>query len=194
MLAGRSPENPKDIPRKQHRSLVATNSHFDYADTDRSETSPNCFRLFGNFVAGIFYGARTFGLENLPEAGFLLVPNHMTYVDAVVLQLACPRQIRFIVHESIYQIGWLTPSFKLVEAIPISNLHAKEALRHAAERIRKGEIVCIFPEGELSRTGTLIKLHKGFELIARLADAKLCRFGWTVSGVRFFPSKGAGTF
>ena len=94
----------------------------------------------------------------------------MTYVDAVVLQLACPRPIRFIVHESIYQIGWLTPIFKLVEAIPISNVRAKEALREAADRIRKGEIVCIFPEGELSRTGTLIKLRKGFELIARLAE------------------------
>ena len=97
----------------------------------------------------------------------------MTYVDAVVLQLACPRPIRFIVHESIYRIGWLTPIFKLVEAIPISNVRAKEALRQAADRIRKGEIVCIFPEGELSRTGTLIKLRKGFELIARIAECNV---------------------
>jgi acyl-[acyl-carrier-protein]-phospholipid O-acyltransferase/long-chain-fatty-acid--[acyl-carrier-protein] ligase len=73
-------------------------------------------------VAGIFYRVKTFGLENLPESGFLLVPNHMTYVDAVVLQLACPRPIRFIVHETIYRIGWLTPIFKLIEAIPISNV------------------------------------------------------------------------
>ncbi|MBV9299567.1 MAG: AMP-binding protein [Verrucomicrobia bacterium] len=131
------------------------------------------FRLFGNLVAGIFYHVKTFGIENLPEAGFLLVPNHMTYVDAVVLQLACPRPIRFIVHESIYRIAWLTPIFKLVETIPISNLRAKEAIREAAERIRKGEIVCIFPEGELSRTGTLIKLRKGFELIARLAECEV---------------------
>jgi acyl-[acyl-carrier-protein]-phospholipid O-acyltransferase/long-chain-fatty-acid--[acyl-carrier-protein] ligase len=131
------------------------------------------FRFFGNFVAAIFYRVRTFGLENLPASGFLLVPNHMTYVDAVVLQLACPRPIRFIVHESIYRIRWLTPIFKLVEAIPISNIRAKEALRHASERIRKGEIVCIFPEGELSRTGTLIKLRKGFELIARIAECNV---------------------
>ncbi len=131
------------------------------------------FRFFGNLVAGIFYRVRTFGLENLPQSGFLLVPNHMTYVDAVVLQLSCPRPIRFIVHESIYRIGWLTPVFKLVEAIPISSVRAKEALREAADRIRKGEIVCIFPEGELSRTGTLIKLRKGFELIARLAECDI---------------------
>src|SRR6478609_923148 len=95
------------------------------------------FRLLGILVARTLYRVKTFGLENLPKTGFLLVPNHMTYVDAVLLQLACPRPIRFIVHESIYRIGWLTPIFKLVEAIPISNVRAKEALREAADRIRR---------------------------------------------------------
>jgi acyl-[acyl-carrier-protein]-phospholipid O-acyltransferase / long-chain-fatty-acid--[acyl-carrier-protein] ligase len=131
------------------------------------------FRLFGTLVAGTIYRVKTFGLENLPSTGFLLVPNHMTYVDAIVLQLACPRPIRFIVHESIYRIALLTPIFKLIEAIPISNVRAKEAVRAAADRIRSGEIVCIFPEGELSRTGTLLKLRKGFELIARLAECEV---------------------
>ena len=131
------------------------------------------FRLFASLVAGIIYRVKTFGLENLPKAGFLLVPNHMTYVDAVVLQLACPRPIRFVVHESIYRIGWLNPIFRLLEAIPISSVRAKEAVRVAADRIRAGEIVCIFPEGELSRTGTLIKLRKGFELVARLAECEV---------------------
>jgi len=127
------------------------------------------FRLFGGILAGTFYRVKTFGLENLPKSGFLLAPNHMTYVDAVVLQLACPRPIRFVVHESIYRIKWLNPIFRLIEAIPISNTRAKDALREAAMRIKAGEIVCIYPEGELSRTGTLLKLRKGFELVSRLA-------------------------
>ncbi len=131
------------------------------------------FRLFGILVARTIYRVKTFGLESLPKTGFLLVPNHMTYVDAVVLQLVCPRPIRFIVHESIYRVACLTPIFKLIEAIPISNVRAKEAVRAAADRIRRGEIVCIFPEGELSRTGTLLKLRKGFELIARLAECEV---------------------
>ncbi|MGA7124843.1 MAG: AMP-binding protein [Chthoniobacterales bacterium] len=129
------------------------------------------FRSVAGIVARLIYRTRTFGLENLPEAGFLLLPNHMSYVDAVVLQLACPRPIRFVVHESIYQVKWLTPIFELVRAIPISSTHAKDAIRAAADQIKAGEIVCIFPEGELSRTGVLIKLRKGFELVARLADA-----------------------
>jgi acyl-[acyl-carrier-protein]-phospholipid O-acyltransferase/long-chain-fatty-acid--[acyl-carrier-protein] ligase len=121
-------------------------------------------------VAGTFYRVKTFGLENLAKSGFLLVPNHMTYVDAVVLQLACPRPIRFIVHESIYRVSWLQPIFRLIEAIPISSGRARDALREAASRIKQGEIVCIYPEGELSRIGTLLKLNRGFELIARLAE------------------------
>jgi acyl-[acyl-carrier-protein]-phospholipid O-acyltransferase / long-chain-fatty-acid--[acyl-carrier-protein] ligase len=129
------------------------------------------FRSVAGVIARLIYRTRTFGLENLPEGGFLLLPNHMSYVDAVVLQLACPRPIRFVVHESIYQVKWLTPIFKLVRAIPISSTHAKEAIRRAADQIKAGEIVCIFPEGELSRTGVLIKLRKGFELVARIADA-----------------------
>jgi acyl-[acyl-carrier-protein]-phospholipid O-acyltransferase / long-chain-fatty-acid--[acyl-carrier-protein] ligase len=131
------------------------------------------FRLFASLVAGVIYRVKTFGLERLPKSGFLLVPNHMTYVDAVVLQLACPRPIRFVVDESIYRIAWLNPIFKLIEAIPISSVRAKEAVRVAADRIRAGEIVCIFPEGELSRSGTLIKLRKGFELVARLAECEV---------------------
>jgi acyl-[acyl-carrier-protein]-phospholipid O-acyltransferase/long-chain-fatty-acid--[acyl-carrier-protein] ligase len=127
-------------------------------------------RLFGGILAGTLYRVRIFGKENLPEGGFLLVPNHMTYVDAVVLQFACPRPIRFIVHETIYRVPWLNPILKSLEAIPISNVRAKDAVRAAAEKIKEGEIVCIFPEGELSRTGTLMKIRKGFELIARLSE------------------------
>src|SRR3981081_2820227 len=128
-------------------------------------------RALGGILASSIYRVKTFGRENLPEGGFLLLPNHMSYVDAVVLQLACPRPIRFVVHESIYRIGWLNPILRLGAAIPIPRVHAKDAVRKAVERIREGEIVCIFPEGELSRTGVLIKLRKGFEMIARLADA-----------------------
>src|SRR5690242_12903205 len=127
-------------------------------------------RALGGILASSIYRVKTFGRENLPEGGFLLLPNHLSYVDAVVLQLACPRPIRFIVHQSIYNLPWLKPIFELIEAIPISNVRAKEALRQASDRIGRGEVVCIFPEGTLSRSGTLIRLHKGFEVIARWSE------------------------
>lgn len=100
-----------------------------------------------------------------------MLPNHITWVDAVILQLSCPRPIRFLVDETIYHQRLLNPIFRTVHALPISAAHAKEALRTAAKAIQAGDIVCIFPEGELSRIGLLLRLKRGYELIARQASA-----------------------
>ena len=110
------------------------------------------------------------GIERLPEGGCLLLPNHVTWVDAVVLQAVCPRPIRFLVYEPIYRNFFLHPVFRLLRAIPITARKAKDALREASALIRAGEIVCIFPEGELSRTGMLLRLRRGYELIAHAAE------------------------
>ncbi|MDQ3623956.1 MAG: 1-acyl-sn-glycerol-3-phosphate acyltransferase, partial [Verrucomicrobiota bacterium] len=128
-------------------------------------------RGFGQLVASLIYRLKVFGREQLPGTGFLLLPNHLTWVDAVILQLACPRPIRFIVFEHIYKLPWLNPIFRAVGALPISSRRARDAVRAAAEAIGRGEIVCLFPEGELSRTGMLLRLRRGYEIIARSAGA-----------------------
>src|SRR4030095_4836232 len=105
--------------------------------------------------------------DRLPKGGFLLLPNHLTWVDAIVLQLATPRPIRFIVYEAIYRLPLLYPIFRCLGAIPISPKAAKDAVRAAIDLIEQGEVVCLFPEGELSRSGMLLRLKRGYELIAR---------------------------
>jgi acyl-[acyl-carrier-protein]-phospholipid O-acyltransferase/long-chain-fatty-acid--[acyl-carrier-protein] ligase len=127
-------------------------------------------RGLGRVLASAVYRVTAYGKHWLPEGGFLLLPNHMTWVDAVVLQMACPRPIRFIIFEEIYNQRWLNPIFRAVGALPISSRKAKDAVKAASEAIEAGEIVCIFPEGELSRTGMLLKLKRGYELIARAAQ------------------------
>src|SRR4029077_10074551 len=102
---------------------------------------------------------------------FLLLPNHITWVDSLVLQLACPRRIRFIIHDEYYRNRYLHPFMRLAGCIPINSKRAKDAIKLAAERIHAGEIVCLFPEGRLSRSGTLLRLQRGYELIARHAEA-----------------------
>lgn len=121
-------------------------------------------------IAGAICEVKPSGLENLPEGGFLLVPNRFSCVDALALQLAFPRPIRFIVHRSIYEVPWLRAMFKLAGAIPISNVRTKETLHKAVDRIGRGEVVCIFPERELCGSGTLVRLHNGFEVIANWSD------------------------
>jgi acyl-[acyl-carrier-protein]-phospholipid O-acyltransferase/long-chain-fatty-acid--[acyl-carrier-protein] ligase len=125
----------------------------------------------GEAIARLIYRVRTFGVENLPKGGCLLLPNHLTWVDAIILQIGCPRPIRFMVLESIYHERLLRPLFEVLEAIPVSSTHAKEAIVRASDQIRLGEVVCLFPEGELSRSGTLLKLRRGFEVIARHSGA-----------------------
>ncbi len=126
-------------------------------------------RKFGMGVARLIYKLTTHGADRLPEGGFLLLPNHLTWVDALVLQTACPRPIRFIIYEDYYRDRRLAPLLRLIGALPISETRAKDTVRAAVELIRRGEVVCIFPEGELSRSGTLLRLKRGYEIIARQA-------------------------
>jgi acyl-[acyl-carrier-protein]-phospholipid O-acyltransferase/long-chain-fatty-acid--[acyl-carrier-protein] ligase len=128
-------------------------------------------RFFGLGIARLIYRVTTTGLEHLPAGGFLLLPNHITWVDAFVLLLASPRPVRFIVDAAVYRNRFLHPVLRAVGCIPITSRRAKDAMREAVAKIRAGEIVCLFPEGELSRSGSLLRLRRGYEIIARQAEA-----------------------
>ncbi len=129
--------------------------------------------LVGLGIARVIYRVTATGREDLPKEGFLLLPNHITWVDAIVLQLACPRPIRFIIDATYYHHRFLNPFLRLAGCIPITSRRAKDAMRGAAEKLRAGEIVCLFPEGQLSRSGSLLRLRRGYEIIARQADAPI---------------------
>src|SRR5205809_3253296 len=127
--------------------------------------------FFGRALVRCFYRVTALGINNLPEGGFLLLPNHISWVDAIVLQLTCPRPIRYIIDEEFYRKPLLHPFLRLVQCIPIDTRHWHSAIRAATEKIAEGEIVCLFPEGQLERTGTLLRLRRGYELIARHVNA-----------------------
>ena len=120
-----------------------------------------------------FYRVTALGLENLPSGGFLLLPNHISWVDAIVLQLACPRPIRYVIDEEYYHKPILHSLLRVLGCIPINTHHSHPAVRLATEKIADGEIVCVFPEGRLERTGVLLRLQRGYELIARHANAEV---------------------
>src|ERR1700686_489067 len=123
------------------------------------------------------YRVTALGLEHLPAGGFLLLPNHITWVDAIVLQVACPRPIRYIIDQEFYHKPLLKPFLRLVHCIPIDTRRSRSAIRAATEKIAEGEVVCLFPEGQLQRAGTLLRLRRGYELIAHNANAKAVRVG-----------------
>src|SRR5690606_4614671 len=79
--------------------------------------------------------------------------------------------VRFIAFSGLRDVRWLRFAFRLFRVIPIDRTRARDGIRAAAEHLRDGEIVCVFPEGALTRTGAMQALRKGFALIARQADA-----------------------
>src|SRR5437016_674682 len=127
--------------------------------------------FFARPLVHCFYRVTALGTEHLPKGGFLLLPNHITWVDAIVLQLACPRPIRYIIDEEFHRKPLLHPFLRTVRCIPIDTRYPRSAIRAAAEQIAAGEIVCLFPEGQLTRSGTLLRLRRGYELIAPHANA-----------------------
>jgi acyl-[acyl-carrier-protein]-phospholipid O-acyltransferase/long-chain-fatty-acid--[acyl-carrier-protein] ligase len=128
------------------------------------------------FLIGIrlVYRVRAVHAERVPASGgVLLLPNHVTYADAFFLSAACPRPVRFVMDEAFIAspvIRWFTGIFGTVN---IRREQPLEAIREVIKALKKGEVVCLFPEGQLTRTGTLCTLQRGFELIASKAGHPL---------------------
>jgi acyl-[acyl-carrier-protein]-phospholipid O-acyltransferase/long-chain-fatty-acid--[acyl-carrier-protein] ligase len=123
------------------------------------------------------YKVRVLGRENLPErGGALLVSNHLSLADALFVIASTGRRIRFIMHRDQFNRWWVKPIARMLKVIPIaSDFGPKELIRSlkaASECIKKGEVVCIFAEGEISRIGgQTLPFRKGMELIMRKLDA-----------------------
>ena len=105
------------------------------------------------------------GLKNIPaQGGVLLLGNHISWVDWAIVQIASPRPIRFVMLKSIYQRWYLRWLFQLVGCIPIeSGSSSRQSLQQVSQLLDKGEVVCLFPEGSISRTGHLAEFRKGYQ-------------------------------
>ena len=129
-------------------------------------------RLVLFFITRTVYRVRVIGRDNFPEkTGALLVCNHMSFVDVALLVAATDRPIRFLVFQGIYDHPYVKPLAKMVKAIPISSeLRPREmlhSLRVASDALRNNEIVCIFAEGQITRTGQMLPFRRGLERIMR---------------------------
>lgn len=122
-------------------------------------------------IGPAFYRVRVRGWENIPSGGALVVCNHLSYVDAVVLQIASPRPLRFVAFAGFTRQPFLRFLFRALGVIPVSANKPLKGTRLAVEAMGRGELVCVFPEGAISRTGQLMALRRGFEAMARQAKA-----------------------
>lgn len=113
------------------------------------------------------YRLRITGIENIPETGpALLVCNHQSLADAMVISAACRRPIRFLMYYTIFNIPVLNFIFRSMKAIPVAPAkHDPELLAKAYDEVEKaladGQLVCIFPEGQLTTDGEIGEFRSG---------------------------------
>jgi 1-acyl-sn-glycerol-3-phosphate acyltransferase len=124
-------------------------------------------RFLSWLLVHVIYRLRVKGIDRIPEHGpALLICNHVSFVDPIVISAACPRPIRFIMEASIFRIPFLNGVFRGMKAIPVAP--AKEnpevyerAFQAVAKELRAGELVCIFPEGHVTSDGEIAHFRAG---------------------------------
>src|SRR5882762_10350232 len=113
------------------------------------------------------YRIRTSGTSHIPERGAaLIVCNHVSYVDALLLMAVSPRPIRFVMDVSIFRLPVMSWLFRQVRAIPIASSRVdpavmERAFEQVSEALRDGQLVCIFPEGRITDNGELYPFRPG---------------------------------
>jgi 1-acyl-sn-glycerol-3-phosphate acyltransferase len=113
------------------------------------------------------YRLRKTGLERIPEEGAaVVVCNHVSYVDAMVISAACRRPIRWVMHHRIFKVPVLSFIFRTAKAIPIAPAHEdatmlENAYDAVARELAAGQLVGIFPEGTLTPDGEMHEFRGG---------------------------------
>jgi len=135
-------------------------------------------RLLLFFFTHTVYRVKVLGRDNFPDkTGALLVCNHMSFVDALLLIASTDRPIRFLMYKGIYDNKFIKPFARAMKAIPISSEQRPRdmirSLRTASDALRQDDIVCIFAEGQITRTGQLLPFRRGLERIMKGVDVPI---------------------
>ena len=139
-------------------------------------TAQFAIRLFLLFLVRCFYRVRLQGVEQVPrEGGALLVCNHVSFVDGMLVAASLPREPRFLMYTPFFDVpvlGWFA---RRMGVIPVSGGDTPEekrnSLKNASDAAAGGDLVCIFAEGAITRSGAMLGFAKGLERIA--GDARV---------------------
>ena len=129
------------------------------------------FRAIAWVLTRTLYRVHYKKMEQLPEKGAaILVCNHVSYVDALIIYAASPRPIRFVMHAAYYRTPILRWLFRAAGVIPIDSGRKNPALLNQAMKeisatLRRGDLICLFPEGKLTQSGHVESFRPGIEHI-----------------------------
>ncbi|MDR1285199.1 MAG: acyl-[ACP]--phospholipid O-acyltransferase [Campylobacteraceae bacterium] len=128
-------------------------------------------------ILKIGYKTNIQGIENIPSSGgALLLGNHISWIDWLILQVASPRALKFAMFKTYYDKWYLTWIFKFFDVIPIAGGASKSAIESIRARLKNGEVVALFPEGIISYNGQIGKFERGFELSVADIDVPIIPF------------------
>jgi len=128
-------------------------------------------------ITHLFYRINHENLEKIPSEGpAVIVCNHVSYMDALIIGSCCRRPVRFVMDKGIFGIPVLNFIFRTGKTIPITSRRKdpetyNNAFDRIAEELENGEIVCIFPEGKLTRDGDIDIFKSGIEKIIERTPA-----------------------
>jgi len=153
-------------------------------------------RLLVWMLTHTMYRVKHHGMEHIPDEGpCMLVCNHVSYVDALLLAGAIRRPVRFVMFKPIYDMPLLNYIFRTGKTIPIDSKTRNPVIYERAfvrirEELEAGEVVCIFPEGKLTDDGEVAEFRAGIEKI--VADYPVPVIPMALSGLwgSFFSHKG----
>lgn len=133
-------------------------------------------RLLFIILTNTFYKIRIVGEENIPKEGAaLIVSNHLSATDAFFVMAAIDRPIRFVMSDKHFNKWWFKPFALAMDAIPVAfdedTKSAQKALRGVNKHLKRGHLVCLFPEGTVSRTGMLQPFR---EELKEIMDRRTC--------------------
>jgi len=135
-------------------------------------------RLILWIATNTLYRLDVVGRENVPaRGGALLTPNHVSMADAVLLIGSIGRPIRFLMFKGSYDHPLVKPFAKIMGVIPIASDQGPRemihSLRLATDALKSGEVVCIFPEGQMTRIGQMLPFRRGMERIIKGVDVPI---------------------
>jgi acyl-[acyl-carrier-protein]-phospholipid O-acyltransferase / long-chain-fatty-acid--[acyl-carrier-protein] ligase len=123
------------------------------------------------------YQVQVLGMEHIPvRGGILLLGNHVSWLDWAMLQIACPRPIRFVMARVYYEKWYIRRLLNLFQVIPIGASGSKDALEAVRNALLAGEAVALFPEGHISHNGHLSVFKSGFERAIQGTEAVIVPF------------------
>ena len=128
-------------------------------------------RFLAWLIINVVYRIRVSGLDNIPQKGpVVVVCNHVSYMDPLILGGSVRRPMRFVMWYKIFQMPFLKIFFKTAKAIPIASAKEDKALMDEAfdrvdAELAAGNVVCIFPEGAITRDGEIQRFRPGIEKV-----------------------------